>query len=131
MGGSAPGSLANGEQQKQANYQRMIADANEFLSRMEKKRTRMANLLEIARSYAMAGLSVIPVAETNAHGSSGLNIRTILRMSETFGALGLALMAIIAIVTGKVSGNLLVIDFDEPRFTRLGWKELENARRDW
>jgi hypothetical protein len=29
--------LANGEQQKQANYQRMIADANEFLSRMEKE----------------------------------------------------------------------------------------------
>jgi len=31
---------ANGEQQKQANYQRMIADANEFLSRMEKEEKR-------------------------------------------------------------------------------------------
>ena len=29
--------IANGEQQKQADYQRMIADANEFLSRMEKE----------------------------------------------------------------------------------------------
>ena len=29
--------IANGEQQKQANYQRMITDANEFLSRMEKE----------------------------------------------------------------------------------------------
>ena len=26
--------IANGEQQKQANYQRMITDANEFISRM-------------------------------------------------------------------------------------------------
>lgn len=32
--------IANGEQQKQANYQRMIADANEFISRMEKEEKR-------------------------------------------------------------------------------------------
>lgn len=32
--------IANGEQQKQADYQRTIADANEFLSRMEKEEKR-------------------------------------------------------------------------------------------
>ena len=31
---------ANGEQQKKANYQKVIAEANEFLSRMEKEEKR-------------------------------------------------------------------------------------------
>ena len=54
----------------------------------------MANLLEIARSYAMAGLSVIPVGQDKRPRIIGLNIRTTLRMSERWNT-GLALMAIL------------------------------------
>jgi len=85
----------------------------------------MANLLEIARSYAMAGLSVIPVGQDKRPRMKWAEYQNHIADERTlehwFGTEGN-----IAVVTGKVSGNLLAIDFDEPRFYET-WLERAGA----
>lgn len=90
----------------------------------------MANLLEIARSYAMAGLSVIPVGRDKRPRIKWAEYQDHIADERTLEH-WFCLDGNIAIVTGKVSGNLLVIDFDEPRFYETWLERVEIARRDW
>jgi putative DNA primase/helicase len=75
----------------------------------------MADLLEIARSYASAGLSVIPVGKDKKPRCRWAEFQTHIaddrELARWFSSQGN-----IALVTGKVSVHLVAIDFDEPRF---------------
>ncbi len=86
----------------------------------------MANLLEIARSYAMAGLSVIPVGRDKRPRIKWAEYQDHIADERTLEH-WFCSDGNIAIVTGKVSGNLLVIDFDEPRFYET-WLERAGDR---
>jgi len=81
----------------------------------------MASRLEVARSYAKAGLSVIPVGQDKRPRCKWAEYQTHIADDRTldrwFGTEGN-----IAVVTGKVSGNLVAIDFDEIRFYQV-WLE--------
>lgn len=76
----------------------------------------MTNVLEIARGYVAAGLSVLPIRADGTKAPAVASwspytdaIATDAELREMFaGNVG------IGIITGRVSGNLEVIDFDDP-----------------
>jgi hypothetical protein len=81
----------------------------------------MTSLLETARAYAMAGLSVIPVGQDKRPRCKWAGFQTHIaddRILERW----FTTESNIAVVTGHVSGNLVAIDFDEPRFYQI-WSE--------
>jgi len=81
----------------------------------------MANLLEIARAYAIAGLSVIPVGKDKRPRIKWVEYQNHIADEQTL-AHWFSSEGNIAVITGKVSGNLLAIDFDELRFYEA-WRQ--------
>ncbi|OGN72017.1 MAG: hypothetical protein A2X25_12780 [Chloroflexi bacterium GWB2_49_20] len=87
----------------------------------------MADLLEIARSYASAGLSVIPVGKDKKPRCRWAEFQTHIADERTLER-WFSSQGNIAVVTGKVSGNLVAIDFDEPRFYQAWLEKVGNLR---
>lgn len=81
----------------------------------------MTDLHEIAHSYASAGLSVIPVGKDKKPRCRWAEFQTHIADDRTL-ARWFSSQGNMAVVTGKVSGNLVAIDFDEPRFYQA-WLE--------
>src|SRR3990172_7272885 len=87
----------------------------------KKKSSAMTDLHEIAHSYTSAGLSVIPVGKDKKPLCRWAEFQTHIADDRTL-ARWFSSVGNIAVVTGKVSGNLVAIDFDEPRFFQA-WLE--------
>jgi len=81
----------------------------------------MTDLHEIAHSYASAGLSVIPVGKDKKPRCRWAEFQTHIADDRTL-ARWFSSPGNISVVTGKVSGDLVAIDFDEPRFYQA-WLE--------
>jgi len=81
----------------------------------------MPKLLDLARAYTLAGLSVIPVGQDKKPHCRWAEFQTHIADDRTL-ARWFSSDGNIALVTGKVSGNLVAIDFDEPRFYQA-WLE--------
>ena len=81
----------------------------------------MTDLHKIANSYASAGLSVIPVGKDKKPHCRWAEFQTHIADDRTL-ARWFSSQGNIAVVTGKVSGNLVAIDFDEHRIYQA-WLE--------